>query len=67
MLRSNRIEVGWIKHTLPKLERIFPFTNYIVFITTMRFFGEEALPKIKENTFIGKGESIMFVLPKFIM
>lgn len=33
----------------------------------MRFFGEEALPKIKENTFIGKGESIMFVLPKFIM
>lgn len=66
MLQSNRIELGWIRHTVPKLERIFPFTNYIVFITTMRFFWEEALPK-RKHIHRKKGESIMFVLPKFIM
>lgn len=34
----------------------------------MRFFlGGKALPEIKENIYRKKGESIMFVLPKFIM
>lgn len=70
-------ELGCIKHILPKLERerererdISPFTIRVVFIVTMQlcYLGEKALPEIKENTFIGKrGESIMFVLPKFIM